>query len=266
MTISEDSPGIDWIDYDYDEGKHKAILTVTAHVSRWSCPPGSTVEITDMGIIDGKYLIQECSRSAYDTIATITCEKPLPILPEPPSLTGIPSTVAAGAGTPGGVKGGGASNPDSPASAATTSIQKHVVAYATKQLGVPYEFGGHSPATGFDCSGLAMCAYATVGIKLAHYTVDQWNFGRRLLKSDKLLPGDLVFFGAPGTRPGSGGEPSHVGIYVGGGRMIDAPHTGAEVRYDEHWQPNFGTDVYMGATRPWMAPSVQKQMHNHPPG
>jgi cell wall-associated NlpC family hydrolase len=234
MTISEDSQGIDWIDYDYDEGKHKATCTVTAHLSRWSAPPGSTIDITNMGIIDGKYLVEEVSRSLYDPTATITLSKPLPILPEPLALSGVPSGLAPTAGKPSQDLEG------DPSLKNANAVQKFVVTYAHQQLGVPYVWGGEIPGIEFDCSGLTQSAYSGAGINLPRTSQQQWAFGRKLGKNEPLLPGDLVFF-----EMGSGG-PGHVGIYIGGPNMIDAPHTGAKVRLENyHW------DTYVGATRPW---------------
>jgi cell wall-associated NlpC family hydrolase len=89
---------------------------------------------------------------------------------------------------------------------------------ALGELGVPYVWGGASPA-GFDCSGLVMWVYAQLGISLPHYTVAQWN---ATLPISSPAPGDLVFFNGLG----------HVGIYIGGGRFVDAPHTGSVVRID----------------------------------
>lgn len=98
-----------------------------------------------------------------------------------------------------------------------------VVAIAQRYLGVPYVYGGASPS-GFDCSGLTMYCYAQIGIGLAHGATDQQHASTPVPIS-ALQPGDLVFFG-------SSSYSYHVGIYVGGGSMIDAPHTGAVVRYD----------------------------------
>ena len=90
---------------------------------------------------------------------------------------------------------------------------------ALHYLGVPYSWGGASPGTGFDCSGLVMYVYAQLGISLPHYTVAQWNATEPI---SSPAPGDLVFFNGLG----------HVGIYIGGGRFVDAPHTGSVVRID----------------------------------
>ncbi len=101
----------------------------------------------------------------------------------------------------------------------TPPFGSRVVSYARHFLGVPYSWGGSTPRTGFDCSGLVRFVYGHFGIGLPHSSWGDLSHGRRI--SRRLLrPGDLVFFyGA-----------SHVGIYVGGGRFIDAPHSGARVR------------------------------------
>ncbi|MBE1532953.1 C40 family peptidase [Actinomadura algeriensis] len=91
--------------------------------------------------------------------------------------------------------------------------------YAMSKLGRPYVWGAAGPST-FDCSGLTMWAYAQVGIKLPHYTGSQFGSGVRVSESE-LQPGDLVFFHA---------DLHHMGMYVGGGKMIHAPHTGDVVR------------------------------------
>jgi cell wall-associated NlpC family hydrolase len=93
-----------------------------------------------------------------------------------------------------------------------------VVAIAQRYLGVPYVYGGSSPS-GFDCSGFTMYVYAQVGIGLTHAASGQQ---RSVTAVSSPQPGDLVFFGYPAH---------HVGIYVGGGSMIHAPHTGAVVSY-----------------------------------
>jgi hypothetical protein len=104
-------------------------------------------------------------------------------------------------------------------SGAATLFGRRVVAYARHFLGVPYSYGGSTPGTGFDCSGLVRFVYAHFGIVLPHSSWADLAHGRRIRRR-LLRAGDLVFFyGA-----------SHVGIYVGDGRFIDAPHTGARVR------------------------------------
>lgn len=98
-----------------------------------------------------------------------------------------------------------------------------VIAYAQAQLGKPYGWGASGPDS-FDCSGLTMMAWRQAGVYLSHYTGAQWAETSRVAISD-LRPGDLVFYGSDG--PSS----HHMGLYVGNGQMIEAPHTGAVVRY-----------------------------------
>lgn len=91
---------------------------------------------------------------------------------------------------------------------------------ACSLIGKPYVFGSDGPNT-YDCSGLTKEAWATVGVTLDHYTKDQWNEGKPVSRGD-LQPGDLVFF-FPGSL-------HHVAIYIGGGEVVHAPHTGDHVR------------------------------------
>ncbi|MEW2624297.1 bifunctional lytic transglycosylase/C40 family peptidase [Streptomyces sp. NPDC048106] len=115
--------------------------------------------------------------------------------------------------------------------------------FAQKKLGTPYLWGGEGTAAQggrFDCSGLTQAAYASVGITLPRVANDQYNAGPHPSRS-QLLPGDLVFFS---NDLGDSRAIHHVGIYVGGGYMIDAPRTGAVIRFD----PIDSAD-YFGATR-----------------
>ena len=104
------------------------------------------------------------------------------------------------------------------ASVAPPSKYTGVVGIAMRYLGVPYVWGGASPA-GFDCSGFVMYVYAQVGVSLPHYTGAQWAMGVPVARND-LEPGDLVFFDGIG----------HVGIYIGGNEFIHAPHSGTVVQ------------------------------------
>lgn len=117
------------------------------------------------------------------------------------------------------------------------------IGYAQEKLGTPYLWGGTGTAAQngrFDCSGLTQAAYESVGVTLPRVANDQYNAGPHPGR-DELLPGDLVFFSDDLTNSRA---IRHVGIYVGGGYMIDAPRTGAVIRFDR-----IDTPDYFGATR-----------------
>ncbi|OFW59659.1 MAG: hypothetical protein A2133_00945 [Actinobacteria bacterium RBG_16_64_13] len=115
-----------------------------------------------------------------------------------------------------------------PESASTSDV----VAVAMQYLGSPYVWAGASPS-GFDCSGFVMYVYRKVGVNLPHSSRLQYGVGQPVSRSD-LRPGDLVFFFSP---------ISHVGIYIGDGKMINAAGTGKGVRIDSIW------GSYSGASR-----------------
>ncbi len=111
-----------------------------------------------------------------------------------------------------------------------------VVGIAMQFLGIPYVWGGSSPS-GFDCSGLVVYVYGQLGISLPHYTGSLWQLGSYVSR-DQLQPGDLVFFNGLG----------HVGIYIGGGQMIHAPHTGDVVKISDI-SGGYYAASYVGARR-----------------
>ncbi|GAC1441088.1 MAG: C40 family peptidase [Mycobacteriales bacterium] len=110
------------------------------------------------------------------------------------------------------------------------------VRVAENQLGKPYVWGAEGPDS-FDCSGLTKYAYAAAGIALPHYTGEQWNAGRHVAESD-LQPGDLIFFHS---------DLHHMGMYIGGGQLIHAPHSGDVVRIAS--LSGWFQDNYAGAVR-----------------
>jgi cell wall-associated NlpC family hydrolase len=100
----------------------------------------------------------------------------------------------------------------------TGPLGVRAVQYARHLIGVRYRYGGSSPRTGFDCSGFVRFVYSHVGVDLPHSSYAQFNRGRRVSRGS-LRPVDLVFFDGVG----------HVGLYIGGGRFIHAPHSGTRV-------------------------------------
>jgi len=123
--------------------------------------------------------------------------------------------VGAGGGQTGGIKYTGPTS---------TQAQK-AVAYAYAQIGCHYQWAGSGPcAAGFDCSGLTMAAWGAAGLSLPHSSYSQESDYAQVA----LKPGDVTYYLQPGDILGFSGN-SHVGIYVGGGKLIDAPHSGANV-------------------------------------
>jgi cell wall-associated NlpC family hydrolase len=109
---------------------------------------------------------------------------------------------------------------------------------ALAQVGTPYVWGGEKPG-GFDCSGLVRYAFSFAGVSVPHRADLQWFVGTHPRRQD-LLPGDLVFYSTDDTAAGI----HHVGIYLGQGLMVVAPHTGAVVRVQSFDRPD-----YFGAAR-----------------
>jgi cell wall-associated NlpC family hydrolase len=149
--------------------------------------------------------------------ATTPTEAPTPTPPAPTTTVPLPAPAPTPAPTPS--PGGG--HPE----AATIAL---------RYLGVPYKWGGASPA-GFDCSGLVMYVYAQLGISLPHFAAAQYGYGAPVSR-DQLQPGDLVFFE----------NLNHVAIYIGGGQVVHAPSTGDVVKISSI--SDWGSS-YVGARR-----------------
>jgi cell wall-associated NlpC family hydrolase len=129
--------------------------------------------------------------------------------------------------------------PSSPPPPSGSGGAHTAVEWAYREIGKPYVYGAAGPNS-FDCSGLVQYVWGKAGVYLSHYTGSQYSEGTHVSRS-QLEPGDLVFFVGS---DGSYSAPGHVGIYIGGGQMIDAPYTGVNVRIDP-----LQSD-YVGATRP----------------
>jgi peptidoglycan DL-endopeptidase CwlO len=148
------------------------------------------------------------------------------------------SQASSGGGSSAGSSGSGnhpSGSSSSSGASAPSSAARQAVAYAKAQLGKPYIWGAEGPR-GFDCSGLTMMAWKSAGVSIPRVSRAQYGIGRHINSMSALEPGDLVFFGHP---------IHHVGMYVGNGTMVEAPYTGANVRYH-----SINRSDYAGATRP----------------
>lgn len=130
----------------------------------------------------------------------------------------------------GGQTGGGSDDGGSTGGSSSTQAEK-ALAFARSQMGKPYVWGATGPSS-YDCSGLTQAAWKAAGVNLPRTTWDQVKAGQRVATKD-LKPGDLVFFYD---------DISHVGMYIGGGKMIHAPHPGADVREESiYYMPIYGS-------------------------
>jgi cell wall-associated NlpC family hydrolase len=114
-----------------------------------------------------------------------------------------------------------------------TNVETTALRAALTQRGKPYLWGAEGPDD-YDCSGLIVWAYQQEGISLPHYTGSLWNAGEHVSRDD-LEPGDMVFFDS---------SIDHVGLYIGNGLMVNAPHSGSDVRVEAVWWGE-----YVGAVR-----------------
>jgi cell wall-associated NlpC family hydrolase len=124
----------------------------------------------------------------------------------------------------------------------TSSGIQTVIDTAKKMIGVKYAYAGASPATGFDCSGLAMYCYAKAGVTLPHYTKSQVSMGISVSRSN-LQAGDLIFFSTTGS-----GTINHVGIYIGNNSFINA-QSGAGLVKQASLTTSYWSNAYVTARR-----------------
>jgi cell wall-associated NlpC family hydrolase len=141
------------------------------------------------------------------------------------ATNGDPAALASALGVdPSALTGGSTSSASGPGKNPAAGSATAVLDEAKKYLGVKYVWGGESPS-GFDCSGLVQYVYGKFGVNLPRVAADQASAGRAVSAAD-ARPGDLVFYGKPAT---------HVGIYLGNNRMLDAPNSHSVVRTEKLW-------------------------------
>jgi hypothetical protein len=189
-----------------------------------------------LGLAPGTQILIGLARAAHPTgIGSAAVVLGLPQLQAAEaSMAGVPSTTTAPTTFPAVVLPPLAGN----------GIGSQAVSLVERFLGVPYVWGGATPA-GFDCSGLVMYVYGLLGIRLPHYSGYQWFAGPHVPR-DELQPGDVVFF-----HPSTNG-PQHEGMYIGAGEFIHAPHTGDVVKVSSLYDTQYALS-YVGAVRPYEA-------------
>jgi cell wall-associated NlpC family hydrolase len=117
------------------------------------------------------------------------------------------------------------------------TLGERAATIALKAVGVPYRWGGASPTSGFDCSGLVYWTYGRLGVDVTHSSYALYEQGRRVPRS-RIRPGDVLFFYGLG----------HVGLYLGNGRMVHAPETGRSVEVVDLRESYYGRG-FVGARR-----------------
>jgi cell wall-associated NlpC family hydrolase len=120
---------------------------------------------------------------------------------------------------------------------ATTTPGELAAFFAVERVGVPYRYGGESPESGFDCSGLIRWSYARVGVDVPHNSHALYSVGEEV-DTEAMRAGDVLFFEGLG----------HVGLYLGSGRMVHAPQTGKHVEIVDLSSTNYGGRL-IGARR-----------------
>jgi cell wall-associated NlpC family hydrolase len=150
-----------------------------------------------------------------------------------------------------------------------SKIARAAVAFAKKQVGKPYQYGAAGPKA-YDCSGLQMASYLHAGLTLPRVAADQYVGSGPQLPLDQAQAGDLLFFATDVTEPAT---IYHVAMYLGGGEVLDAPHTGADVEIRELWT----TDLLPHVVRPvaaltlpigpgatgWSVEQLQQALNRH---
>lgn len=233
MNITESSAGVDNISFDYDRGKKLGTVTLKVRVGRWLAQPGAVVVLQNMGPVNGKWLVNEFTRSLFDLTATVILKKPMPELLEPATsgIDGPPTQTPPQDQGTGPVFGGTPGENDGTRDA-IVAVARRALAEEQKGNHYNYEQARPYPASlwgreahetvGIDCSSFCIMVY-----KEANAQDPSGNGFNGSGNSDSIavgggghwtsspLPGDIVEFGSSRT------STDHVGIYVGGGQMIN---------------------------------------------
>lgn len=131
---------------------------------------------------------------------------------------------------------------DSSAAGSVSGKAGKAIAFARAVIGAPYVWGGVGP-TSFDCSGLTMRAWQAAGVNIPRTAEAQYEALPKVNGAPQ--PGDLLYFHTEG-----GATATHTAIYIGQGKMIEAPHTGADVRVTDFAHSSYYQSTFVGARRP----------------
>lgn len=245
LVLSETSQGmLTPIDFDMDEGVDPQTVTFSIHTEEWLAPVGTCIEIEDLGPGNGVWVVNRTTGSLLDPFhQDIELVRPRAVLTEPPDDETVDVVDSAG----GRSAGTGAAVPpdDSGALIPVGSVQQGILDEARSWLGVPYVRGGTTKA-GADCSGFTQAVYAANGITTSRITTQQFRDFPTSKNFDLLLPGDQLFFNWPPENP-----PGHTALYLGGGDMIEAPHTGDVIKIVNLAAYIKSGAAWYGFSRPW---------------
>ena len=199
--------------------------------------PGTYTAIVGAVLDDGSEVYSLPIDFTYSYVKPTPAPTPVPTpvpTPKPTEVPVISPVLADEIVTP-------APKPASSADASANPKIQSIISMAESFLGTPYLWGGTTPA-GFDCSGFVQYVYNNNGYKITRTTYTQWDNDGVFVSRYELQPGDLIYFGTEAN------SPSHVGMYVGNGQMIHAPHTGDVIKY-ANITSGYYYNNFMGAKR-----------------
>jgi cell wall-associated NlpC family hydrolase len=219
-TFQEHVGGCDDIDFDWDINQAQATATVYCNTALLTFPPGVPATLKNMGVANGIWLTSDISRSLFQPDAQVGVVQPQPFLTEE-------QYAAAADGTSDTDVNPTPTASDTADVTGAAAVANSAVAYALKQVGKPYIWGGIGPG-GYDCSGLTYAAYLSAGLPIPRTAAEQSNGLPHVSMSD-LVAGDLIFYVGEGDG-GTVANPGHVVMYIGGGNVVEAEMTGTNIQ------------------------------------
>jgi peptidoglycan DL-endopeptidase CwlO len=188
--------------------------TAATTSSRTAAPSASSSDFA--AALDGATSAGGTTETTQSTVGATTTSLSSALM----GVVGGQAGATAASSAAAGPSGGAASAAATASSAAAPAVDGDaVVADARRYLGIAYRWGGSDPSTGLDCSGLTQRVLADLGVKIPRTVAQQQHSGTAVASMAQARPGDLLVFGT-----------HHIGIYIGGGKMLHAPHTGDVVK------------------------------------